>query len=217
MPQCELHFSEQESTVIDAEISQLVSQGVIMRVIYCKNQFISNIFIRPKNNGKYRLILNLAKLNENINYRHFKMESLNTAMHLISKNCYFASVDLCDAYYIVPVASEHRKYLRFTWKQQMYEFTCLPNGLACAPRLFTKLMKPVFATLRSASFISVAYIDDSLLISDTAEHCSKNVNETINLLSKLGFNINYEKSVLILAHYWHKDTGTKIYYGQQGG
>ena len=76
------------------------------------------------------------------------MESLNTAMHLISKNCYFASVDLSDAYYSVPIASEHRKYLRSTWKQQMYEFTCLPNGLACAPRLFTKLMKPVYATLR---------------------------------------------------------------------
>ena len=27
--------------------------------------------------------LNLAKINENINYQHFKMESLNTVMHLI--------------------------------------------------------------------------------------------------------------------------------------
>ena len=70
---------------------------------------------------KYRLILNLAKFNENI----------NTAMNIISKNCYFASVDLCDGYYSVPIASEHRKYLRFTWKQQMYEFTCLPNKGSC--------------------------------------------------------------------------------------
>ena len=54
-PQCELHFSEQESSVIDAQLSKLLSQGVIMRAIYCKNQSISNIFIRPKNNGKYRL------------------------------------------------------------------------------------------------------------------------------------------------------------------
>ena len=107
-------------------------------------------------------------------------------MHLISKHCYYASVDVCDE--CVPIASEHRKYFRFTWKQ-MYEFTCLPNGLACAPQLFMKLMKPVYATLRSAGFISVACIDASLLISDTAEHCSKNVKETINLLSELGFTI----------------------------
>ena len=57
-----------------------------MGAIYRNNQFISNIFIRPKNNGKYRLILNLAEFKENINYRRFKMESLNTAMHLISNN-----------------------------------------------------------------------------------------------------------------------------------
>ena len=101
-PQCELRFSEYESSVIDAELSKLLSQGVIMRATYCKNQFISNIFIRPKSNGEYRLIPNLAKLNESINYRHFKMESLNTAMHLISKNCYFASVDLCDAVFPLP-------------------------------------------------------------------------------------------------------------------
>ena len=58
----------------------------------------------------------------------------------------------------------------------------------------------VYATLRSAGFISVAYIDDSLFILDTAEHCPKNVNETIHLLSELGFTINYEKSVLIPAY-----------------
>ena len=46
----------------------------------------------------------------------------------------------------------------------------------------------------------MAYIDDSLRISDTAEHCSKNVRKTINLLSELRFTINYEKSVLTPAH-----------------
>ena len=40
-PQCELQFSEQASSVIDAELSKLLSQGVIMCVIYCKNQCLS--------------------------------------------------------------------------------------------------------------------------------------------------------------------------------
>ena len=83
----------------------------------------------------------------------------------------------------------------------MYEFTCLPKGLVCTPQIFTKLMKPVYANLHSASFISVVYIDELLLISDTAEQCSKNFTETLNLgLSELGFTINHEKSVLIPAH-----------------
>ena len=121
-------------------------------------------------------------------------------MHLISKNCYFASADLCDAYYSVPIASEHRKYLRFTWKQQMYEFTCLPNGHACAPRLFTKLMKPVYAALRSAGLFQWHILMIHCLSQILLNIVQKNVNETINLLPELGLTINFEKSVLILAH-----------------
>ena len=44
-------------------------------------------------------------------------------------------LDLKDAYYSVPVNPQHRKYLRF----EFYEFTCLPNGLASAPRVLQKL------------------------------------------------------------------------------
>ena len=44
-----------------------------------------------------------------------------------------ASIDMKDAYYPIPVKSEDWKYLRFKWKDQFYEFMCLPNGLSCAP------------------------------------------------------------------------------------
>jgi len=60
-----------------------------------------------------------------------------------------AVLDLKDAYYSVPVNTQHRKYPRFEFKGTFYEFTYLPNGLDSAPREFTKLMKPVFVTLRS--------------------------------------------------------------------
>ena len=54
-----------------------------------------------------------------------------------------ASIDMKDAYYSIPVKNEDRKYLRFKWEDQFYEFTCLPNGLSCAPRQFTKILKPL--------------------------------------------------------------------------
>ena len=60
-----------------------------------------------------------------------------------------AVLDLKDAYYSVPVNTQHRKYPRFEFKGTFNEFTYLPNGLDSAPREFTKLMKPVYVTLRS--------------------------------------------------------------------
>ena len=78
-----------------------------------------------------------------------------------------------------------------------YQYTCLPNGITSAPRIFTKLMKPVYSTLRQYGHTNVAYIDDSLLIADTPLECTNNVKDTACLLQNLGFFIHEKKSVFI--------------------
>ena len=60
--------------------------------------------------------------------------------------------------------------------------TCLPNGITSAPRIFTKLMKPVYSTLRQYGHKNVVCIDDSLLIADTPLECANNVKDTVCLL-----------------------------------
>ena len=76
------------------------------------------------------------------------MDTLNTALGMVRKNCYMASIDLTDAYYSVPVATVDQKYLMFQFEGIRYKYVCLPNGLSPAPRIFTKLMKPVLSSLR---------------------------------------------------------------------
>ena len=78
-----------------------------------------------------------------------KWRDYGTALRLIKPGCFMGSVDLSDAYYSVNVTNNDRKYLRFLWRGKLYQYTCLPNGLSSAPRLFTKLLKPVYALLRS--------------------------------------------------------------------
>ena len=60
-----------------------------------------------------------------------------------------------DAYYSVAIAPEHRQYLWFQWKGKLLQYTCFTNGLACCPRLFTKLLKPVYASLMARSHQSL--------------------------------------------------------------
>ena len=146
------------------------------------NEYISNIFTRPKKNGAYRVILNLKQLNEQVDKHHFKMDTIHTCVQLITPGCYMASLDLRDAYYSVPIHKHFRKYIKFKWGSKLYQFTCLPNGLSSAPRIFTKLMKPVYATLRLKGHISSPYLDDSFLMADTFQDCNKNVQETLSLL-----------------------------------
>ena len=94
------------------------------------------------------MILNIKTPNQYVEYNHFKMDSLISVINLMQKGCWMTSVDLQDAYYSCPIAKVHTKYLKFYWKGQYYQFVAFPNGLACCQRKFTKLLKPVFATLR---------------------------------------------------------------------
>jgi hypothetical protein len=45
------------------------------------------------------------------------------------------------------MAENDQKCLRFQWRENNYLNTCLPNGITSEPRIFTKLMKPVYSTL----------------------------------------------------------------------
>lgn len=189
-------LSPKEFTQFDEAISELLNIGAISTCKPCPNQFISSIFLRPKPNGKVRLILNLKNLNKHIETYHFKLEDIRTVLKLISKGSFMASLDLKDAYFLLKIDETSRKFLRFSFNNILYEFNALPFGLNTAPFIFTKVMKPVVKLLRSAGYLSSIYLDDLCLISDSYEGCLDNVETTKKLLTSLGFIINLNKSVL---------------------
>lgn len=123
------------------------------------------------------------------------MENFEQAIRLVNTGDYLASVDLKHAYYSVKIAEEQQKYLYFQWHGKVYQFTCLPNGISKGPRLFTKLMKPIFATKRTRFYIT-SFVDGTLMCSASCAGCSDCISSIVDLLRKMGFCINVEKSVL---------------------
>jgi hypothetical protein len=196
-------FDSSEEEIIDKEITKLLSMGVIEKAKFQEDQFISPIFVRPKKDGEYRMILNLKELNNYIEYHHFKMDTFKSTLKLVKPGCFMASIDLRHAYYSVPIYKRHRRFLRFLWKGDIYEYTCLPNGIAFAPRKFTKLLKPVYAKLRQMGHSNSGYIDDSFLLADTDQECRENITDTfLFLFIYLGFtalqhNIGYIAPVCV--------------------
>ena len=54
-----------------------------------------------------------------LSYHKFKMDTLKSAILLTKQNCWFASLDLKDAYFSIPVRKRDRKMLKFIWKGKM--------------------------------------------------------------------------------------------------
>ena len=121
-------------------------------------EFISPIFCRPKKSGGLRIILNLKEFNLGVEKKHFKMQTLRSAIKLMEKYAFMASIDFKDAYYSIPIHEEEQKYLRFWWNGQKYQYCCLPNGLSNGPRDFTKVTKVLFRILRRRGFTLTTYI-----------------------------------------------------------
>jgi len=191
------NLSTSEKTLINETIESLFSKGAIVKSQNEPGQFLSTVFTVPKPDGSRRPIINLKKLNENLECPHFKMENIKTAASLITQDSFMVVIDLKDAYHSVPIYKDHQKYLKFEWKNVIYQYTCLPFGLCTAPIFFTKLLKPVVHHLRILGIVCVCYLDDILIIAESYAKCNEQSNQVIGLLNSLGFQINSVKSQLI--------------------
>ena len=105
----------------------------------------------------------------------------------------YDEVDPEGRLFSIPIAVEHRRYLRLIFNYLLYEFQCLPFGLSTAPRTFTKVLKPVIALLRQRGLRVIIYLDDLLLLHSDPKELEKLFLEVCQLLTDLGFLIKKEK------------------------
>lgn len=190
----EIPFNQEEQYIVSEEVKNLLSKGAIMPSEYEPGQFISTIFIVPKSNGKFRPVINLKYLNEFVHYEHFKQETFSVVLDLVQENDFFTSLDLCDAYFTISVHESFQKCLKFVWLGQLYKFVCVPFGYSMAPRLFTKILRPIFAWFRRQGFRCSYYIDDSINMDRNKAVCGQNTVKIAETLESLGFILNKEKS-----------------------
>ena len=165
-----IDFCENEKFCIDKEIHTLLKKGPIRRVDLIPNQFVSNIFTRPKRSGGLRALINITILNRYLKKIHFKMKYIMTILPLIKRDMCMTSLDLKDAYFSLPIAKSSRKYLRFLWQGQLHEYQCLCIGLSLAPFYFTKIMKPIFSQLRRERISCTYYVDNSLYLDNSTKN-----------------------------------------------
>ena len=177
-------------------VAKLIQQDVI-QLVSNDEQFVHQFFFVPKSDGSLLPIINLKPLNKFVAAPHFKMEQLSMIKNMLGKNMFMAKVDLKDAYFAVSIAEEDRKYLKFQWNENIYQFKTLPFGLASAPFCFTKLTKPIVSALRMEGILLIIYIDDMFIIAKDESTLLADVKKVTDMFNSLGFMINFEKSILL--------------------
>ena len=184
--------------VLASEIATLLAKGAIrqVRIEDMLKGHYSIFFTVPKKTGDLRAILNLKPLNKHLVLERFRFETLQQVIVAIQPGDWLATIDLKDAYLHVPVRKSHWKYLRFWFLGQAWECMVLMFGIKTAPKVFTKILAPVIASLRRQGILLYVYLDDILLRAPSRAALEKAIPIVIEALAKVGFVLNLGKSDL---------------------
>ena len=125
------------------------------------------------------------------------METASSVRSAIREYEWTVSIDIQDADLHVPMARPVRKYLRFMVNCQVYQFVCLPFGLATSPQEFTKLLRPVVQLLRLQGIKLHVYLDDWLIRALPPLLARTHADLVLRVLQYLGWVINFSKSDLV--------------------
>ena len=186
------------SADMDKYIRELLTLGAVMVVKDDIPSFISPMFLVPKPGQEKRQIFNLKALNCFLTPPKFSLYNCHKLQRVFRRDDFLSSVDLTKAYFHVSIAQNCRRFLRFMYKGQVFEFQCLPFGLSTAPFIFQKLTSFVCQYLRKNYGIRIwNYLDDLLIAACSKALLSQHVQIVVNVFQMFGWIISEHKSELI--------------------
>ena len=130
--------SREAAEALEREVQSLLLKGATEKVEPpITPGFYGRLFCVPKSSGGWRPVLDLSALNTFIRQIPFRMETASSIRESMQQGDWAASIDLTDAYFHLLIHKRDRKFLRFQWQGQTYQFRALPFGLSLAPWIFT--------------------------------------------------------------------------------
>lgn len=113
--------------------------------------------------------MDLRALNRFVKIQQFKMVTLAAIIPSLNQRDWFSALELQDAYFHFTIHPSHRRFLRFTLGQDYFQYKVFPFGLSSAPRVSSKVLSVVAASLHKQDII-FPYLDDFLF--KTHSSCS---------------------------------------------
>lgn len=189
------------ASTLNQEISALLDKGAIVPVDPQRDLggFYSRYFLVPKKTGDLRPVLDLRGLNMFLRTIPFHMLSTGEMIQALSHGEWVTTIDLKDAYFHIPIAEHHWRFLRFAFQGKHFQFRVLPFGLSLSPRVFTRVVAAALSPLQARGIKILPYLDDWLICAPTREQASRDTVTVLEHIDRLGLRVNLDKSNLAPA------------------
>ena len=144
-----------------------IAMGAVELASLTSPAFSSHLFIVWKTSRSWRPVIALSHLIRFVDVSPFQMVTIQSVLLSVRQGDWMASIDLAEAYLPVPVHPTSRHFLRFIFRDTVYQFQAMCFGLSTAPQVFTRVMAPVSAILHSLGIRMRRYLDDWLIQSSS--------------------------------------------------
>ena len=182
---------------LELEVAELIRKRAVELVVRPSSPgFYGRLFVVPKASGGWRPVLDLSPLNVFLRRIRFRMETPSSVRKAIRPGDWATSIDLTDAYFHVLMHPRDRKFLRFVWGAEVFQFRALPFGLSLAPWIFTMVARVLCGSVRALGVFLRAYLDDWLIHNQRRQACLAHTELVLRTASRLGFTVNFLKSDL---------------------
>ncbi|RMC21010.1 hypothetical protein DUI87_01866 [Hirundo rustica rustica] len=171
-------------------IQELESQGVVSKT---HSPFNSPIWPVRKSEGAWRLTVDYRALNEvTAPLSAAVPDMLELQYELESKAAkWYATIDIANAFFSIPLAAECRPQFAFTWRGVQYTWNRLPQGWKHSPTICHGLIQT--ALEKSEAPEHLQYIDDIIVGGNTAAEVFEKGKGIIQILLEAGFAIKKSK------------------------
>ena len=179
-------FTATES--LDQEIRDLLRKGAIEPVLSQTKGFFSRLFlVAKKGGGGRRPVINLKPLNKFIVKKPFHMTTLKGVSQAIRPGDWSVTIDLKDAFFHIPIHKEYRRFLRFCWRNKVFQFCRLPFGLTSSPQFFTDVTRSLMEECRLRGIRVIFYLDDILILAPSRAIVIRHRDTVPEILESAGF------------------------------
>lgn len=148
------------------ELTQMVQDEIISPVDY-PTDWVNNLQLVEKPNGRLRICLDPKPLNACIKREHFLIPTIEDLTSRLANKNIFSVFDLSSGFWHMELDESSSDLTTFMTPFGRFKFNRVPFGLNCAPEMFQRKMVQIFGNIPGV----LVYFDDlGIYAKDEKEH-----------------------------------------------
>jgi len=173
---------------LDEYIAKLLAEGTIT---LSKSSYNSPLIIVKRADGEIRPCIDYRALNQVMETVSFPLPRISDLLNSLGQATFITSLDLASAYHQCLIRECDREKTAFTVKNTKFEFTRVPFGLQSSPAFFARIINEILFDVLGPQCL--AYMDDLVLFSATAEQHLETLRRVLHRLSVANIKLKVNK------------------------